>query len=75
MGEYLGYKRLKFSLRGLCSVEKPVPQVLILLLKQFLEQLLLIWSQCFKDLLRKGNQQQIQLQHATTAVPENFLLV
>ena len=75
MGEYVGYERLKFSLRGLCSFEKPIPQVLIFLLKQFLIQLLLIRSQCFKDLLRIGNQQQIQLQHATTAVPENFLLV
>ncbi|MEC7581501.1 MAG: hypothetical protein VYC85_03760, partial [Pseudomonadota bacterium] len=31
MGEYVGYKRLKFSLRGLCSFEKPIPQVLIFL--------------------------------------------
>ena len=74
MGEYLDDQRLKFRLRG-SVLSRTSSKGLIFLLKQLFSELLLIRSQCFKDLLRERNQKQIQLQHAATTVPENFLLV
>src|SRR5690606_23277709 len=52
--------------------QQPFEQVLVLLSQHLLIQHLLVWRQRGHALVHKGDQQQVQLQHAPPAVPEEL---